>query len=245
MVTVGFKSDKGMSRDGNEDSIFVLPDKHLYMVADGVGGHNSGELASRMAVSYMARFVELNPIQNVKDGTELKDYFMSLFSGANELIYNRSVSEKSNRGMATTAVLCYLNDKDNKAYVVNVGDSRCYLVRDGALLQVTADHTLVQEMVNKGMISSEEAENRSDKNMITRALGGEKRINPDFFVFDTYPKDTIILCSDGLYGEISPGYLAALASGAKTMHGLCSDLVNIANSNGGNDNISVVCIRIQ
>lgn len=243
MISVGFKTDRGISRSDNEDSIFVLPDIHLYMVADGVGGHNSGELASRMAVGYMAQFVALHPIQNIQSGIALKDYFLTLFAGANELIFKKSISEKVNRGMATTAVLCYL--KDGKAYVVNVGDSRCYLVRDGVLRQVTKDHTLVQEMIDQGLITKEDAENRPDKNMITRALGGEESIQPDFFVFDTYPEDTIILCSDGLYGEIDPGYLAALASNARTMHGLSTDLVKVANTNGGNDNISVVCIRIQ
>lgn len=243
MISVGFKTDKGMSRSGNEDSVFVLPDIHLYMVADGVGGHNSGELASRMAVGYMAQFVALHPIQGVQNGLALKDYFLTLFGGANELIFKKSVSEQSNRGMATTAVLCYL--KEDKAYVVNVGDSRCYLVRDGELRQVTKDHTLVQEMIDQGLISEDDAKNRPDKNMITRALGGDETVQPDFFVFDIYPEDTIILCSDGLYGEIEPGYLAALASNARTMHGLSNDLVKVANTNGGSDNISVVCIRIQ
>ena len=243
MISVGFKTDKGKSRNDNEDSIFVLPDRHLYMVADGVGGHNSGELASRMAVSYMAQFVALNPITDMKDGLELKDYFMSLFSGANELIHNKAVYEETNKGMATTSVLCYL--RGSKAYVVNVGDSRCYLIREGTLHKVTNDHTLVQEMINKGLITEEEAANRPDKNMITRALGGEPKVRPDFFVFDTYPGDTIILCSDGLYGEIDPEYMTKLASCARTMHGLSTELVNAANQNGGSDNISVVCIRIQ
>lgn len=243
MISVGFKTDKGKSRKENEDSIFVLPDRQLFMVADGVGGHNSGELASRMAVSYMAQFVALNPIEQMKDGLELKDYFFSLFAGANELIFEKSSNEENNRGMATTAVLCYL--RDNKAYVVNVGDSRCYLVREKSLHQVTNDHSLVQEMINKGLITPEEAEERPDKNMITRALGGEPKVRPDFFVFDIFPGDTIILCSDGLYGEIDPAYMSRMAGSARTMHGLSTELVNAANQNGGSDNISVVCIRIQ
>lgn len=243
MISVGFKTDKGKSRKDNEDSVFVLPDRQLFMVADGVGGHNSGELASRMAVGYMAQFVALHPIEQMKDSFELKDYFFSLFTGANELIYGKSSSESDNRGMATTAVLCYL--RDNKAYVVNVGDSRCYLVREGNLHQVTNDHSLVQEMINKGLITQEEAEERPDKNMITRALGGESKVRPDFFVFETFPGDTIILCTDGLYGEIDPAYMANVAGSARTMHGLSTELVNAANQNGGSDNISVVCIRIQ
>ena len=243
MISVGFKTDKGRSRKDNEDSVFVLPDRQLFMVADGVGGHNSGELASRMAVSYMAQFVALNPVEKMKDALELKDYFISLFAGANELIYGKSTGEENNRGMATTAVLCYI--RDNKAYVINVGDSRCYLVREGVLHQVTDDHSLVQEMINKGLITPEEAEDRPDKNMITRALGGEEKVRPDFFIFETFPGDTIILCSDGLYGEIDPAFIAKTAGSARTMHGLSTELVNAANQNGGGDNISVVCIRIH
>ena len=243
MISVGFKTDRGKNRVDNEDSVFVLPDRQIYMVADGVGGHNSGELASRMAVGYMAQFVALNPLQFINEASALKNYFLSLFSGANELIYSKSVNEKTNRGMATTAVICYL--RDGKAYVVNVGDSRCYLVRDGAIMQVTRDHTLVQELQDKGLITPEEAENRPDKNMITRALGGEETVNPDFFVFNTYPGDTIILCTDGLYSEVPDGVMSMMASSSNAMHKLSAELVNLANSNGGSDNISVVCIRIS
>jgi len=243
MISVGFKTDKGMCRNDNQDSVFVLPDRQLYMVADGVGGHNSGELASRMAVGYMAQFVALNPLQFVTEAAALKDYFLSLFTGANELIYNKSASEKNNRGMATTAVLCYL--RDNRAYVINVGDSRAYLVRDGVIMQVTKDHTLVQELTDKGLITPEEAELRPDKNMITRALGGEEQVKPDFFVFNTYPGDVIILCSDGLHSEVDDATIAKVTGEHHAMHTLSAELVKMANTNGGSDNVSVVCIRIS
>ena len=243
MISVGFKTDRGISRSDKEESVFVMPDKQLFMVADGVGGHNSGELASRMTVGYMAQFVALHPVELVKGDIALKDYFMSLFAGANDLVFKKSVSENDNRGMATTALLCYL--RNNRAYVINVGDSRAYLVRDGILRQITKDHTMVQEMVDKGLITQSEAESRSDKNMITRAVGGDALVYPDFFVFDIYPGDTIIMCSDGLYGEVEDAKMAGMATIARTMHGLAKDLVDAANANGGSDNISVVCIRIQ
>ncbi|MCQ2552167.1 MAG: Stp1/IreP family PP2C-type Ser/Thr phosphatase [Clostridia bacterium] len=243
MISVGFKTDRGISRTDNEDSVFVMPDKQLFMVADGVGGHNSGELASRMTVGYMAQFVSLHPIETVKSEIALKDYFLSLFAGANELVFKKSLSEEENRGMATTALLCYL--RNNKAYVINVGDSRAYLIRDGVLRQVTKDHTLVQEMVDKGLITNTEAEQRTDKNLITRAVGGDMSVYPDFFAFDVYPGDTIIMCSDGLYGELEESTMAGMAYSASTMHSLAKDLVDAANRHGGSDNISVVCIRIQ
>ena len=145
MITVGFKTDKGKKRSDNEDSLFVIPDKKIFIVADGVGGQNSGELASRMTVGYMAQFVCLNPIEEAKTGSELKSYFMKLFSGANSLVHEKATSEKSNYGMATTTVLCYI--RENTAYFVNVGDSRAYLIRDGRSYQITEDHSFVQTMI--------------------------------------------------------------------------------------------------
>jgi protein phosphatase len=145
--------------------------------------------------------------------------------------------------MATTVVISYM--RGNKAYVVNVGDSRAYLIRDGVIRQVTDDHTWVREMVSRGMITEEEGRNHPDRNMITRAVGAEKDIKPDFFVFDVYPGDTLIMCTDGLYGEVDDQRIAELSEGASTMHKLSRQLVEEANANGGSDNISVVCIRIQ
>ena len=243
MISVGFKTDKGPAREDNQDALFVLPDRNLFMIADGVGGQNSGELASRTAVGYMAQFAALHPIAQVRPGAELKAYFSTLLSGANELIYKKAASEPAHRGMATTAVLCYL--RDSKAYVVNVGDSRAYLVRDGNIMQITSDHTLIQEMLDRGEITPQQAEEHPDKHVITRAIGGEATIRPDFYNFDIYPKDTIILCTDGLYGMVPEEEIAKLASRARTMHGLSRSLVDKANQCGGEDNITVVCIRIQ
>ncbi|NMA93845.1 MAG: hypothetical protein GX975_04190, partial [Clostridiales bacterium] len=116
MISVGFKTDKGNIRNGNEDSIFVLPEQRLYIVADGVGGHNSGELASRMSVGYMAQYMALNPLSKVKSKAGLKRYFQDCFSGANELVYSKARYEKANRGMATTALVCYL--RVDECYVI-------------------------------------------------------------------------------------------------------------------------------
>lgn len=243
MISVGFKTDKGVARTDNQDSVFVLPDRNLYMVADGVGGQNSGELASRTAVGYMAQFAALHPIGQVRPGTELKAYFSALFAGANELIFRKAGTELIHKGMATTAVLCYL--RDDKAYVVNVGDSRAYLVRDGNIMQITTDHTLIQEMIDRGELTREQAKDHPDKHVITRAIGGEPIIRPDYYSVDIYPKDTIILCTDGLYGMVPEEEIAKLASASRTMHGLARSLVDKANLNGGEDNITVVCIRIQ
>ena len=129
--------------------------------------------------------------------------------------------------------------------IVNVGDSRAYLIRDGRLSQISVDHSRVQELVDSGLITNEEAMMRPDRNMITRALGGDPVVQPDFFSFTIYPGDTILLCTDGLYSELSGARMAALCSRYKTMHRLTKQLVDEANANGGRDNISVVCIRVQ
>lgn len=241
--SVGFKTDKGMLRGGNEDSLFVMPEQNLYIVADGVGGHNSGELASRLAVGYIAQYVALHPISELKTKRELKKYFKTCFEGANALVYEKATEEKENKGMATTAVLCYI--RSGWAYVVNVGDSRAYLLRDGVVRQATEDHTYVNEMVRNGVMTSEEAKFCPEKNMITRAIGGTKNVHPDFFQFEVCPNDVIVLCSDGLYGEVTEEKIAALATKTDSMHGLAKLLVDEANKHGGKDNISVICIKIH
>ena len=242
MISVGFKTDKGMLRSCNEDSLFVMPAQQLYIVADGVGGHNSGELASRMSVGYMAQYVAMHPISAVTDRKELRSYFLKCFQGANMLIHSKSLEEESNNGMATTTVLCYLDGGD--CYVVNVGDSRAYLVREGVMRQLTEDHTLVQDMLRSGLLSKEEAVTHPDRNMITKAIGGEETVEPDFYRFETCPGDVILLCTDGLYGEVRSERILELASEYQSMHELAKQLVVEANESGGKDNISVVCIRI-
>ncbi len=243
MISVGFKTDAGMMRNGNEDALFVLPAQQMYIVADGVGGHSYGELASRTTVGYVAQYVAMHPVDRIEDDDALKEYFLACLRGVNDLILSKAGSGDGGPGMATTVVISYM--RGNKAYVVNVGDSRAYLVRDGVIRQVTDDHTWVREMVSRGMITEEEGRNHPDRNMITRAVGAEKDIKPDFFVFDVYPGDTLIMCTDGLYGEVDDQRIAELSEGASTMHKLSRQLVEEANANGGSDNISVVCIRIQ
>ena len=243
MISVGFKTDKGLYRGNNEDSVFVLPKSNIYLVADGVGGQNSGQIASRMAVSYMAQYVVDHPVSEMKNDEGLKRYFVEMYSGANDLVFKRAYIEPENYGMATTVVLCYI--KDNTAYIVNVGDSRAYLVRDGRLTQITKDHTRVQDLLDMGAIGPDQVENHPDKHKITRAVGGESIVRPDLFKFDVCVKDTIILCSDGLYGMVAEKEIAKAAENSGTMYGLASELVDMANAGGGEDNISVVCLRVQ
>ena len=179
MTQVGFKTDKGKKRDRNEDSLFVMPQEEIYIVADGVGGQNSGELASSMAVKSIAEYIKANPLHGIEDEEKLKTYFLECIRTANQIIYQTAKQSIENAGMATTVVLLHLIN--GNAFFVNVGDSRAYICREGQISQVTEDHTYVNELVKGGSITKEQAEIHPQKNMITRALGGDDKILPDFY----------------------------------------------------------------
>lgn len=242
MTQVGFKTDKGKKRDRNEDSLFVMPQEDIYIVADGVGGQNSGELASSMAVKSIAEYIKAEPLHDIEDEEELKGYFLECMKNANQTIFQAAQLSVENAGMATTVVLLHL--KNEYAYIVNVGDSRAYICRDGQISQITEDHTYVNELVKGGSITREQAEIHPQKNMITRALGGEEKILPDFYRLETLKNDIIILCTDGLSGELSSEEICSMAAASNSMSTLSKRLVQQANRNGGNDNITVICLKI-
>ncbi|MGI6748650.1 MAG: Stp1/IreP family PP2C-type Ser/Thr phosphatase [Anaerovoracaceae bacterium] len=243
MTQIGFKTDKGKKRDRNEDSLFVLPSEGVYIVADGVGGQNSGEIASMMAVKSIAEYIKERPLCGTEDEAEIQKYFLDCMNKVNKIIYDMAKQSNENAGMATTVVLLYL--VGNYAYVVNVGDSRAYVCRDLKISQITEDHTFVNELLKGGSITKAQAEYHPNKNMITRALGGDKIILPDFYRFETYKNDIIILCTDGLYSELSTDEICHMASKSNAMCELSRDLVQRANQYGGNDNITVICLKIQ
>lgn len=242
MIQVGFRSDKGIRRRNNEDAFYVMPEDRLFIVADGVGGNNAGEIASRTAVNYIADYVRQHSPEEIKDDIELRRYFTDCFAGVNDLIYGMAHRHPENTGMATTAVLAYING--DKAYIVNVGDSRAYMFRDGILSQLTEDHSYVNSLIKSGSITKEEARRHRNKNVITRAVGGEEVIFPDFFQLSVQPGDIFMLCTDGLHGEVDDIKLAEIIGKGRTMSETCAELVKKANQNGGNDNITVICFRI-
>ncbi len=242
MTQIGFKTDKGKKRERNEDSLFVMPQEDVYIVADGVGGQNSGELASTMAVKNIAQYIRSKPLLSTEEEGDLKCYFLECMKDVNSLIYQAAKHSSENAGMATTVVLLYLNG--GSAYFVNVGDSRAYICRKGQISQITEDHTYVNELVKGGSITKEEAETHPQKNMITRALGGDEKILPDFYRLETLKEDIIILCSDGLYGEVREEKIRDLAAASSSMSELSGNLVQRANQNGGHDNITVICLKI-
>ena len=173
MVQIGFKCDKGIMRQNNEDACFVVPGRNVYVVADGVGGNNSGEVASRTAVSEIARMVNEAAMDQYRSPEEIFGFFADIIEDVNEQIYQMGLQSQQNRGMATTIVTAYI--RMNSAYIANIGDSRAYLFRSGKLGQITRDHTYVNELIDKGVITEDEAEHHEQKNVITKALGTEHR----------------------------------------------------------------------
>jgi protein phosphatase len=241
-MEVGFKTDKGKHRKNNEDACFVIPKENVYILCDGVGGHNSGEVASRRTVSGIAEYVSENSLEDVKTFRTVKTYFNNCVQKVNYEILTASRSQIENRGMATTLVLSYFCK--NKLYVLNVGDSRAYILRDGVLKQITEDHTYVNSLIKAGVITEEQAEAHENKNMITRAVGADYSVQADFFSMTIRPGDIILMCSDGLYGEIPDEKMAELLQQEKSMNDICTDLVDLANKNGGGDNITLITLKV-
>lgn len=241
-MEVGFKSDRGMRRRNNEDACFILLADKVYVVADGVGGGNAGEIASRTAVSQIAGYIVDNPIENTDDKYKIASYFQQCLDKVNAHIHEMACKHDANRGMATTIVIVYADH--GKAYVTNVGDSRAYLYRDGQMVQLTEDHTYVNALVKAGKLTREEAEHDERKNVITKALGAEPEVEPDFFQVDIAAEDIILMCTDGLYDEVSDDEIIDVLDQELTMSATCSELVNLANEHGGHDNITVISLRV-
>lgn len=241
-MQVGFKSDKGLMRSNNEDACFVmLPDK-VYVVADGVGGSNAGEIASRTAVNEIAKYVTENPISDADNKYAIANYFQNCLDVVNHEIFRLSHTYEENSGMATTVVVVYATN--GKAYIVNVGDSRAYLYRNRSLTQLTEDHTYVNTLVKAGILSKEQAENDERKNVITKALGAEPTVEPDFFQLEVAENDVFIICTDGLYDEVGNAEMIEILEDKKLMPDACAELINRANKNGGRDNITVICLKV-
>ena len=242
MVQIGFKCNKGVVRKNNEDACFVIPSHDVYIVADGVGGNNSGEVASRTAVSGIAEVINERGLCEYSTPEEIFGFLDDTIADVNSRIYHMGIENESNRGMATTLVMAYIRNEEG--YIANIGDSRAYLFRQGDLNRITIDHTYVNELISKGVITEEEAEHHKQKNVITKALGAEQNVAPDFYKISLAKGDILMLCSDGLYGEVDNGKIVEILSKGISMNDACSELVDEAIKAGGRDNITVVCIKL-
>ena len=218
----------------------MVPDRGVFIVADGMGGHAAGEVASEMAVRIIAR--ELGDVSRVTN-TEASDLVRSSIVKANSTIFQRTLSEQDKRGMGTTATAMVI--MGDKYLIGQVGDSRAYVLRDGTLLQLTKDHSYVQEQVDAGYLSPEEARTHPYSNVITRCVGANVDVTPDVYSGTLRVGDVYLLASDGLTGMIEDEDLMGLMERVREPQQLVDELVNEANRRGGLDNVTVIVIRVD
>lgn len=242
-MRIGYMTDRGRRRPTNEDSVRACEDVSFFMLADGVGGNRSGEIASQSALDALEKFVRHNPPEWLGSRDEIFRYFRAAVNYVNQFIIKLSEAKPQYAGMATTLTFAYV--RDNEMYVANVGDSRVYLIHDGIIQQITDDHTYVNDLVKMGAITREEAHLHARKNVITRAIGANANNEPDCFCVPVGKGDLILLCSDGLYDEVDDETILSTITRFDDMKMCAEDLVALANENGGNDNISVICVALE
>lgn len=238
------KTDIGRLRPHNEDCLgsYVSDDGNtlLLVVADGMGGRNAGEVASKMLVDL---FMEKAPFLNKADLTieQLQEFLSDTIKEANVVIGREAEKNEEKMGMGTTAVACIL--RDGKLITANVGDSRAYISEKSRLVRVTRDHSYVEALVQQGAISEAQARIHPDKNIITRAVGCMDKIDVDTFVKEFEKDSVLLMCSDGLTNMVEDDYLQRLIRRNKNMDKLSDRLVSVAKKNGGSDNITVIVAR--
>lgn len=233
----------GLIRSNNED-YFSIPSAQgttriLAAVADGMGGHKAGEIASKLAIDTFTEEFNSNSVQNLS----VRERLTSALSKANSAVYNAAKDKLRLNNMGTTLTACYA--ENNKAAFINVGDSRAYIVHDGVAEQITQDHSVVQELLLKDIITQEEAENHPQKNMITRAIGIEPTVNGDLFIKNIEKGDCILLCTDGLSKHIPVEDVGLLFDESCTAESIAKTLLDLALTKGGTDNITVITIRCK
>ncbi|MGN6184016.1 MAG: Stp1/IreP family PP2C-type Ser/Thr phosphatase [Thermoanaerobaculia bacterium] len=239
----------GRQRQHNEDAFLVESDASLFLVADGMGGHAAGEIASRIAVDSISEFI-LHTKED--DGTWPHAYdehfrrstnrLMAALRMANTRVLEAMRKDARLRGMGTTVVAC-MADADTMS-VAHVGDSRAYLIREGQLSRITNDHSWVFEQVQAGMLTEAEAEKHPLRNVITRALGGALQVTPDASEIEARPGDVFLLCSDGLTGMVPESEIQRIVTSANgDLEKACQLLIDAANERGGLDNVTAVLVR--
>ncbi|MGN0144545.1 MAG: Stp1/IreP family PP2C-type Ser/Thr phosphatase [Clostridium sp.] len=233
---VGLVSDIGLKRALNEDSACYLERQKfkIYVVADGMGGHNAGEVASKMATDYIVRYIDENYSSEEDKGMLIS----KAIKAANEEIFKFSKTNDKLNGMGTTVTASLVTE--HNIYVANVGDSCCMAFKNGELKKITKDHSLVQELLDSGTISELEAINHPKKNIITRALGTSSDVNVDVFKIAVNEYDLFILCSDGLTNEVTRDEILEIINRESNYISVANDLVNLAKAKGGRDNITVL-----
>ncbi len=242
MIVSFGKTDIGKTRKSNQDFFLTSTEQpYLFVLCDGMGGHSSGDVASRTTAESIKTYVHLQSTMDL-DENKAEKLLKNAVSYANNVVHTRAKTSETFKGMGTTCDVCLLDF--DKLYIVHVGDSRVYRLRQGVFSQLTKDHSLVDEMVEKGVITKEEAKTHPDKNIITRAVGTNPTVDIDFISDDLLPDDILLMCSDGLSNMVSDFDIKRLLISADKPEEIVNHLVGLANQNGGKDNITAVYIKV-
>ena len=245
-------TDVGLQRDHNEDSYACVSEYDLYIVADGMGGHRAGDVASRLATDAIAEFFRSTqhedatwPFHFDTSLTEEENRLVTGIRVANRQIFERSVRSRDCQGMGTTVVGALFSKKKNRIFVGHVGDSRAYRVRGGQIQQLTRDHSLINDYLMAMPELTEEQRAELPKNVITRALGMQDHVVVDLLSDDPQVGDVYLLCSDGLSGMIADEEILDIVTSTNDAPEICRRLIERANENGGEDNITALVIRFD
>ncbi len=239
------KSHAGMKREKNQDSYAIIDGSkngpYFFIIADGMGGHNSGEVASKMAVDFAVNYVEGNNIEISR--SNLPGFVKTMIGKANAGIYNKSLEKLEHNGMGTTFIVAAV--KGENVQIGHIGDSRVYFINNKKMRKVTSDHSLIEELVKSGSITKEEAVNHPRKNVITKALGCMSEVEIDIYEVNAEKGDIMLLCTDGLTNMVDEERIESILLENDDPEKACEALINKANSSGGEDNVTVIVINFK
>jgi protein phosphatase len=251
-IEVSGQTHVGMKRNHNEDNLLLLPEERLFVVADGMGGHSSGEVASKIAVEEVAEFFRMTsqdleitwPYKMDKQRNYDENRLATGVKLANMRIFEKASADTKYKGMGTTIVTVYFA-KDSEVVVGHVGDSRVYFFRDNTLRQITEDHSLLNDYLKAKKLTPEEIEAFPHKNVIVRALGMKDTVNVDINRVEPKDGDIFLLCSDGLSGMVPDKQMEQIMQSQPDLDKACAQLIDAANANGGNDNVTCVLAQYR
>jgi protein phosphatase len=251
-IEISGQTHVGMKRNHNEDNLLLLPEERLVVVADGMGGHSSGEIASKIAVDEMAEFFRMTsqdqeitwPYKMDKQKNYDENRLATGIKLANMRIFEKASAEQKYKGMGTTIVGAYFA-KDSEVVVGHVGDSRVYFWRQGVLKQITEDHSLLNDYLKAKKLTPEEIEAFPHKNVIVRALGMKDNVIVDVNRVEPQEGDVFLLCSDGLSGMVPDAQIQSVLNAQSDLDKACGMLIDAANANGGNDNVTCILVKFH
>lgn len=242
-MEIGFYTDTGYHREINQDNYYVNKDVMYpyFVIADGMGGKNAGEVASKEAIRHISEYV--NMMQKHGKIMDVPHFIKEVFSRANKFVYQMSLDFSQYSGMGTTLVFAI--QVEQILYIGNVGDSRLYCVTDDEIIQLTRDHSIVASLLEKGEISENEAQNHPQKNIITRALGVDDTVEVDVFEHILREKDLFLMCTDGLSNRVSKESIMEILCQSISLQQKAEQLIGLANKVDGTDNATVILFKLD